>query len=112
MCIDSQMLSAYLDGELPEPYRTQVEEHLEHCAACRKHLEDMKALALKNRTIAVLGNGSWAPQSDKIMRNYLSDMKDMDVSEKSVVIKSRLKPEQSDELEEVVGDIVSRLSEN
>ncbi len=44
MCIDSQMLSAYLDGELPEPYRTQVEEHLEHCAACRKHLEDMKAL--------------------------------------------------------------------
>ena len=32
MCIDSQMLSAYLDGELPEPYRTQVEEHLEHCA--------------------------------------------------------------------------------
>ncbi len=44
MCIDSQMLSAYLDGELPEPYRTQVEEHLEHCAACRKHLCDMKAL--------------------------------------------------------------------
>lgn len=44
MCIDSQMLSAYLDGELPEPYRTQVEEHLEHCAACRKHLDDMRAL--------------------------------------------------------------------
>ncbi len=44
MCIDSQMLSAYLDGELKEPYRTQVEAHLEHCAACRKHLEDMRAL--------------------------------------------------------------------
>ncbi len=44
MCIDSQMLSAYLDGELKEPYRTQVEEHLEHCAACRKHLEDMRSL--------------------------------------------------------------------
>ncbi len=44
MCIDSQMLSAYLDGELSEPYRSQVEEHLEHCAACQKHLEDMRAL--------------------------------------------------------------------
>ena len=50
MCIDSQMLSAYLDGELKEPYRTQVSEHLEHCAACRKHLSDISALSdrLKN----------------------------------------------------------------
>lgn len=45
MCIDSQMLSAYLDGELLEPYRTQVEEHLAHCPACRKHLEDLKAVS-------------------------------------------------------------------
>ena len=44
MCIDSQMLSAYLDGELKEPYKAQVEEHLEHCAACRRHLEEMMAL--------------------------------------------------------------------
>ncbi len=44
MCIDAQMLSAYLDGELKEPYRTQVEEHLEYCAACRHHLEDMREL--------------------------------------------------------------------
>ncbi len=44
MCIDSQMLSAYLDGELKEPYRTQVQEHLEHCAACRKQLDDMRLL--------------------------------------------------------------------
>ena len=49
MCIDAQMLSAYLDGELQEPYRTQVEEHLEHCPACRKHLEDMKALGERIR---------------------------------------------------------------
>ena len=35
MCIDLQMLSAYMDGELKEPYRTQVKEHLDHCVACR-----------------------------------------------------------------------------
>lgn len=45
MCIDAQMLSAYLDGELKEPYKTQVEEHLEHCSACKKHLDDFMHLA-------------------------------------------------------------------
>ena len=50
MCIDAQMLSAYLDGELAEPYRTQVKEHLEHCPACRHHLEDMKDLGERIRS--------------------------------------------------------------
>ncbi len=44
MCIDLQMLSAYMDGELAEPYRTQVEEHLLHCATCRNLLHSMEGL--------------------------------------------------------------------
>lgn len=44
MCIDLQMLSAYMDGELAEPYRTQVEEHLLHCATCRNLLHSMERL--------------------------------------------------------------------
>ncbi len=52
MCIDSQMLSAYLDNELNEPYKSQVEEHLEHCAACRKHLEEMKEIDEKVKSTA------------------------------------------------------------
>lgn len=47
MCIDLQMLSAYMDGELVEPYRTQVEEHLLHCATCRNLLHSMEALDRK-----------------------------------------------------------------
>lgn len=47
MCIDAQMLSAYFDGELVEPYKTQVEEHLEHCAACKKHLDEIAELSSK-----------------------------------------------------------------
>ena len=50
MCIDAQMLSAYLDGELAEPYRTQVKEHLEHCPACRHHLEDMREIGDRIRS--------------------------------------------------------------
>lgn len=44
MCIDGQLLSAYLDGELKEPYKTQVQEHLEHCETCRKQLANMAEL--------------------------------------------------------------------
>lgn len=73
-------------------------------------MEDMKNLTVRARKATVLGNGSWAPQSDKIMRNYLSEMKDMDVSAKSIAVKSRLNSEQTEELEEVVLDIISRLS--
>ena len=53
MCIDAQMLSAYLDGELAEPYKTQVEEHLEHCGACRKRLDDLEKLDQRIKSIAI-----------------------------------------------------------
>lgn len=39
-----EALSALLDGELPEPQRREVEAHLADCAACARHLEELKAL--------------------------------------------------------------------
>lgn len=44
MCIDDQLISAYLDGELKEPYLTEVKEHLSYCQACRDRLKDFKTL--------------------------------------------------------------------
>ena len=44
MCIDDGLLSSYLDGELGEPYRSQVEEHLSYCTACQSRLEKLKKL--------------------------------------------------------------------
>src|SRR2546429_1898728 len=37
-------LSAYLDGELTPPQRTEVETHLESCAHCQQELNEMKTL--------------------------------------------------------------------
>ena len=45
MCIDDQLLSAYMDGELQEPFRSQVEEHIGYCQACAERLEEMKRLS-------------------------------------------------------------------
>ncbi len=52
MCIDDQMLSAYLDNELAEPFRFQVEEHLGYCQACKERLEQLKTLSLRIKDAA------------------------------------------------------------
>ena len=38
MCPDRQILSLYLDGELPSPWKEKMESHLEACPECRAAL--------------------------------------------------------------------------
>ena len=40
----SERLSALIDGELPEGERAQVEAHVRECAACARHLEELRAV--------------------------------------------------------------------
>ncbi|MDR2135100.1 MAG: zf-HC2 domain-containing protein [Treponema sp.] len=35
MCPDRQILSLYLDGELPSPWKEKLEDHLASCPGCR-----------------------------------------------------------------------------
>jgi hypothetical protein len=35
MCPDREILSSYLDGEVEEPWKARIAEHLESCAECR-----------------------------------------------------------------------------
>lgn len=44
MCLDDQILNTYLDGELTEPWKTQVEEHLNYCNACKTRFEQLRSL--------------------------------------------------------------------
>ncbi len=44
MCFDDQVLSTYIDGELAEPWKTQVEEHLLHCATCKSRYDQLQDL--------------------------------------------------------------------
>jgi len=47
MCPDPQILSIYVDGELPSPWKEKMEAHLKKCPACRdkygnfKHLHEL-----------------------------------------------------------------------
>jgi anti-sigma factor RsiW len=44
MCPDPQLLSVYLDGELPSPWKEKMESHLSDCPRCREKLESYKRL--------------------------------------------------------------------
>jgi len=42
MCPDPQILSIYLDGELPSPWKEKMEAHLAVCPKCKEKLADYK----------------------------------------------------------------------
>ena len=73
------------------------------------YLEAMKALSLQNRTIAVLGNGSWAPQATKLISAKIKEMKNMRLLEASVTIKSSLKEAQLEELNSLSRQIAEEV---
>ncbi|MDR2618754.1 MAG: zf-HC2 domain-containing protein [Treponema sp.] len=44
MCPDGQIVSLYIDRELPSPWKEKMEAHLESCGACRLRLEQYRRL--------------------------------------------------------------------
>ncbi len=45
MCLDDQILNTYVDGELEEPWKSQVEEHLSYCTSCRNRCNSLRELS-------------------------------------------------------------------
>jgi len=73
-------------------------------------LEDMEIMTVQNRRFSVIGNGSWAPQSPKIIEERLAAMKGMTKVGETFVIKSAMRPEQMNDLEKLADDIVASMS--
>lgn len=44
MCLEDQIITSYLDNELTEPWKAQLEEHIFWCPACQKRVEQLKKL--------------------------------------------------------------------
>jgi flavorubredoxin len=61
-------------------------------------LLDLKAHSFQSRTVAFIENGSWAPQSGKLMKELVSSMKNMRLLENTVTLRSSLKAAQEPEL--------------
>ena len=62
-------------------------------------LADMKSLALQNRTVALIENGTWAIKSGELMAKELEGMKNMTVLPDKLTIKSALPADREAELD-------------
>lgn len=72
-------------------------------------LLDLKAHALKNRTAALMENGSWAPQSGKLMRELLSSMPGITLLEETVSLRSTVKPNNLTEIDALASALAADL---
>lgn len=72
-------------------------------------LEDMENMAVQNRCYSIIGNGSWAPQSPRIMEERMSAMKGMRKIGETFVVKSAMRDEQCAELEKLAEDIAASM---
>lgn len=73
------------------------------------YLMDMKALNLQKRTVTVIENGSWAPQSGKLIRKILGEMKEMNILDEDMSLKSSMKEDDIGSLDEISDSIIQSM---
>ena len=69
-------------------------------------LSHLKAKNYQKRTVAMIENGSWAPVAGKKMREYFEGMKEIEICEPVVTIKSTMKEDTVKVMEELAGKLV------
>ena len=72
-------------------------------------IHDLVNHNLQNRAVVLMGNGSWAPTSGKLMREALSSLKGVRFLNDTVTIKSALKEDQLAQLDAIADAIASEL---
>ncbi len=75
MCLDDQILNTYIDNELTEPWKSQVEEHLSYCPSCRARYQNLVSLSNAVKA-AELTDEEIQPRQDRVLamieKNYLN----------------------------------------
>lgn len=72
-------------------------------------LSELKAHSLQNRTVAIMENGTWAPVAGRQMREIFAGMKNIELLEEGVMIRSAVKEAQEASLEALAEKIASSL---
>ena len=73
-------------------------------------LHDIVAHNLQNRKIAIIENGSWAPTSGKLMTDLVSQLKNTEIIGNKLTLKSTIKENQMEEIENLAKAIVETLN--
>lgn len=70
-------------------------------------LNKLKSKNYQNRTVGIVENGTWAPSAGNCMEEIFSQMKNIDLCEPRVTIKSRLNEESQALIEELLKNITN-----
>lgn len=73
--------------------------------AINSFLNLLKEKNYQNRKVGIIENGSWAPNAANCIKNILSQMKDIEIIEPVVTIKTKLNEESNKKLEELEKNI-------
>ena len=71
----------------------------------REFINHLTERNFTNRTVAMIENGSWAPQAVKVMKNMLEKSKNITYADTSVKIKSALNAESGEQLDKMANEL-------
>ncbi len=71
----------------------------------REFIDHLTERNFQNRTVAFIENGTWAPQALKVMKEKLSGCKNLTCIDTSVTIRSALKKETRDAIEQMAAEL-------
>ena len=69
-------------------------------------LNNLKAKNYQNKKVAIIENGTWAPAAGKCMKDILSTMKDVEIIDPLVTIKTKLTDENRNQLENLADELL------
>lgn len=72
-------------------------------------LHDIAVHNLQNKTVALIENGTWSPNSGQLMENIFAKLKNMNILKNTVTIKSAVKERQGEELMTLAEKIVDTM---
>ena len=71
----------------------------------KRLLDCLKERNYQNRTIGIIENGSWAPSAGRVMKEELSKMKNINIVEPMITIKSVLKDENIENMRKLISEL-------
>ena len=83
-------------------YNAEVFPPMEH------FLNHLKSKNYQNRKIGIVENGTWAPSAGKCMKDIISQMKDIDLVEPMVTIRSTINSQNINDLEVLAKNILNK----
>lgn len=75
MCPDRQMISVFIDGELPSPWKEKMESHLAGCTSCEKYMENFKRIFAPVKEAATEEKALMEAAKDRVWQNMAGSLK-------------------------------------